>query len=999
MAGTSPATASNASKDKITPIEKVKPASFEDGDYIVLLKQPAAASYTGGTNGFAATRSASGEFNARSTAATQYRGYLRTQHRSLARSVGAKIASQYTIASNGFSATLTGTQASQLSKDSSVMAVVPNDKRELLDYDSDNTAKFLDMVGRKGAWNQNGGKSDAGDGVVVGVIDTGIWPESESFQGAALTAAASGSWGAHIDPLGNTTMRKADGGTFNGRCETGEDFELSDCSTKIIGARYYPDTFQAYVDAGYIVPNEAEFSSPRDGGGHGSHTASTAAGDSVKGVSVEGVDFGEVVGMAPAASIAAYKVCWEATTPGGADASGCYGDALLSAIDDAVRDGVDVINYSIGGAPTDTLDPVEVAFAGAADAGVFVAASAGNSGPTASSVDHHSPWLTTVAASTYRNFDGTVVLGDGTELLGVSSSTTGVSGSLVASTDVGLDGQSEQAVAECWDGSLDPEKVAADDIVVCDRGTVARVEKSATVLAAGGAGMLLMNTSANSLDADFHSVPTVHLQDTDYNAVYDYLADAGDGATAEIIPGNQTDLESPAVPVISGFSSRGPALANNMDILKPDIAAPGSNVLAAVAPPSNSDRDYDLYSGTSMSSPHIAGLGAFIMGEHPNWSPMAVKSAMMTTAQNTKNDDGSANRDVFAQGSGEVTPTSMFSPGLFVTSTPRQWYGLLTANGYDTGVRAIDAKRVNLPSMADSTVLQSTTFVRWISAQTAGTWKVKSAIKGFDVDVNRSVFKTKRGQKRKLVLTFTPNADATYGEWAQGYVNVVGRTKLGRKVVRMPVALKPLEVDAPASVEGTGTDGSVDVTVTGGVNDEIPLTMEGLAGADTVSGAVAPNDYDGYCVPVAEGSSLIRFDLDALDDTADLDLSVYAAPEADCSTGYGSLVGSSATASADESVTVEAPDSPAYVVFIDGYSAGDLGSPMDYDLNVYDVNPASSEGAVTFTPSTLSLSPREETTFTTEWSGLDADSQYLGFIRYGDTGVSTMLTVTTPAVP
>ncbi|TIC82869.1 S8 family serine peptidase [Nocardioides sp. GY 10127] len=991
MASTAPATASENTSDKITKVDGKAPVAYDAGDYIVMMKQPGAASYAGGTNGLAATRSTSGRFDARSSAVASYTSYLKRSNRQVASAVGATIDSQFTIASNGFSAHLTGKQATELAKDKDVLAVVENDRRELLDYDSDNTANFLDMVGKGGSWASNGGRSKAGAGVVVGVLDTGIWPESKSFKGAALSSRPTGAWDATMSPIGVTSMKKADGTTFTGECETGEDFELSDCSSKIIGARYYDDSFLAYVDAGYIVPNDGEVDSARDGDSHGSHTASTAAGRPVNDVVTEGVEFGQVVGMAPQASVAAYKVCWEATTPDGDDASGCYTDAILSAIDDAVRDGVDVINYSIGGSPSEDYDVTDVAFAGAADAGVFVAASAGNSGPTASSVDNQGPWLTSVAASTYRNFDGTVVLGDGTTMLGATSSSSGVpeQTALVDSDPSSTDLDSPSDAKLCAPDSLDSADVEGK-IVVCLRGVQARVDKSAEVARAGGIGMILVNPSEQGLVSDFHSVPTIHLESDYAEAIYAYVDYAAE-PTAALLPGNESDEPSAAVPVIAGFSSRGPGISNDMDILNPDIAAPGVDVLAAVAPSVDSGRNYDLESGTSMASPHIAGLGAFILSRHPNWTPQQVQSAMMTTATSTRKANGNVDKDVFASGAGEVTPTSMFDPGLFVASTAKQWYGLLAWDGWDTGVKAIDPKKVNIPSMADGSVLETTTFTRTFTLAKSGTWTPHASVPGFDVTFSKARISGAKGQKRTLKITFTPDADASYGKWAKGYVTLRGTTR-----VRMPVALRPQKIVAPAEVTAEGTDGSVDVTVTGGTSEDVPLTMEGLAGADVVSGEVDPSDYQLYCVDADDASSLLRFDLDAEDDTADLDLYVYSFTEAGCDGDYAE-VGSSATGSADESVTVESPDSPSYMVEVDGYSAGELGSPMAFDLKVYDVSPAASAGDVTFTPDTLSLEPRQDTTFTTSWTGLDADAEYLGYIHYGDTGVTTLLRVTTPA--
>ena len=553
-------------------------------------------------------------------------------------------------------------------------------------------------------------------------------------------------------------MKKADGGIFRGVCQPGEKWNVDDCNSKIVGARYYPD---AFLDS--VPPQErdgAEFISTRDGDGHGSHTASTAAGNNGVDASVEGRYFGKVSGMAPAAKIAAYKVCWNDTDP---DTGGCYTSSTLSAVDDAIADGVDVINFSISGATDTVVDAVEYAFLGAAAAGVFVATSAGNSGPTASTVAHNSPWLTTVAASTHVNYENTVVLGNGSKYKGASIADTAVpSTPLVNSTAIGAAGVAATVVDLCGPGSLDPAK-AAGKIVVCTRGTYDRVAKSAEVKRAGGVAMVLANpTAGQSLDADFHSVPTVHVEKAQATPSRPTRPRPGpprpsSSATRRAVP---TPL-----PQIAGFSSRGPAIANASDVIKPDISAPGVSVLAAVAPPSGSGRSFDLYSGTSMSSPHIAGLAAFILGVNPTWSPMAVKSAMMTTAYDLKKSDGTPDQNPFNQGAGHVDPTKFFDPGLVVTSTPAEWLSFMEGQGLDFGpsVSPMAATDLNIPSMAKGQVTASVTIARTFTALQAGTWNVAASVPGFTSAIDRPSITLAQGEKATVTFTFTRTTATSEG--------------------------------------------------------------------------------------------------------------------------------------------------------------------------------------------------------------------------------------------
>ena len=987
LAATSPAaSAAHGGGSSLTKVKGQVPAAFKDGRYIVLLKAPAAASYDGGSAGYARTAPGAGHtFDARSAAVQSYSRALVTRQNAIAAKVNAKPQYHYTIASNGFSAQLRSAQAGALAKNPAVFAVVPVEARKL-DQDSNNTANFLGMYGKHGVWKQHGGQKHAGEGVVVGDLDTGIWPESASFKGDELGSLPTGEWGATIDPLGNTSMRKKDGGTFHGACETGEGWGLGDCSTKIIGARYYADSFLAGVPEEHRSP--AEFISTRDGDGHGSHTASTAAGNVVNDIVVGGVNFGQVTGMVPGASIAAYKVCWEDDDE---DTGGCYTDASLAAIDDAVRDGVDVINYSISGATDTVVDPVEIAFAGAASAGVFVSTSAGNSGPDASTVAHNSPWLTTVAASSYRTFDGTVVLGDGQEFLGSTISNTGVPEQtpLIDSSNAQASGASADDATLCAPDSLDDSAVEGK-IVVCLRGVYDRVAKSAEVARAGGVGMILVNPSVNSLNADFHSVPTVHLSVDDADAVYDY-ADNADSPTAALLPGNETDLKSVPVPQVAGYSSRGPANANQSDILKPDIAAPGSDVLAAVAPPSNSNRRYDIYSGTSMAAPHITGLGAYLLAVHPKWTPQMVQSAMMTTASRTMDADGGVSKDAFAQGAGEVTPSAMWTPGLFITSTPDQWYGLVTHEGYDTGVESVDPKAVNIPSMADHAVTGSTQFTRTITAGRKGTWDVKVWVPGFTADAPSQLTFNKKGESKPLDITYNVKDDAPLNEWSQGYVTLVGPT-----TVRMPVALKPVALEVPTTLSGEGTDGSVDGTVTSGTSGSIDMATEGLAKAQTIDDSVAVGDYGLYCVTVDPDTHILRIAEDAADNSADLDMYTYTATDCDSTDSITDYGPESATSSADETVEIENPTAAAYFIEVDGFAAGSQGSPMDFRVDTYDVSPTSTLGDLTVSPDPLTVTRGEDSDFTVSWSGLDPTSRYLGLVNYGDTGLSSYVEVTTP---
>lgn len=950
---------------------------FTDGRYVVLLRAPAATGYAGGTGDYAATRSTRGRFEARSARVAAYSAHLRRTHAAVARDHGAAAVRDFTVAANGFVADLTTEQALELSRDRRVLLV---EKSRTLRPATWRSPDVLGLTGRDGAWSRHGGRDHAGAGVVIGDLDSGIWPESKSFAGARLTKQPTTTW--DISRRGQQTrMEKVDGQVFRGRCEIAQGWDRRDCNTKIIGARYYADSFLQTVPAGKLAKTEQL--SARDGGGHGTHTASTAAGGVVDKVRVEGRRFGRVVGMAPAARIAVYKVCWQAENP---DDSGCNNADSIAAIEQAVIDGVDVLNFSVGGGASPTLDAVEIAFEGAAEAGIFVAASAGNTGPDAATLDHPAPWLTTVAATTHASYENTIVLGDGKRIVGASVSTEPVPSTRIVDAATAPAPGSEDGDADlCGPRSLDRDKVKGR-ILVCLRGVYDRVAKSKEVKRAGGVAMILVNPSPSSLDADFHAVPTIHISDTDGTRLFDYLGEAGGKARAEFVLGNQTRHETP-LPQVAGFSSRGPALVGEGDLLKPDISAPGVSVLAAVSPPSNSGRRYDLYSGTSMAAPHIAGLAAFVHGERPQWTPMQIKSALMTTARPVLTAKGKESTDALGQGAGQVTPRRFFDPGLFVTSTPVQWRGFLSQQGIATGTPTLAPKRVNVPSLADGAVTARTTLRRTFQATRAGVWQISAAVPGFRVTTSPARIRSNRANDAIEVKFVFKRTAAELERYAQGAVVLDGPT-----TVRLPVALRPVSVDAPTTVTGSGAAGTVRVPLVAGFTGDLDLDAHGLAQSTTVHDSVAAGADDYQCVTVAPDTRLARFQVDAIDDTADLDLTVLSSTSCHVEDAFA-IAGQSGTASGDEAVTLRDPEPGIYLVEVAGFSAGERGSPMAYDFDFWGIDPAATAGGLGLSPDPVRVRANRKTSVDLSWSGLSAGVRYLGYLSYPDSDDLTLVRI------
>lgn len=967
------------------------PVDLDAGRYIVLLDEAPAATYEGGESGLAPTQPDEGEkLDASSTAVKKYSSFLTKRQKDVAASAGVTPDSNLTITLNAFTANLTAGQAAKLAGTKGVASVVPD---EIMHPDAVPSTEFLGLEGPDGVWNAVGGIDAAGEGIVVGVVDTGIAPENPSFAGDPLGTTP----GAEPYLDGNTvTFAKADGGTFTSARVSGQEWNNDDYSTKLIGAKYFSAGAAA---SGFDF--QYDFLSPRDGDGHGSHTASTAAGNHGVAASVEGVDFGAISGVAPAAKVAAYKACYVGPDLLATTDDICALSDLLGAINAATADGVDVINYSIGGgAATTTLATEDIAFFNAAAAGVFVAVSAGNDGPGASTADHASPWYTTVAASTVPTYEGTVTLPNGFIAAGASVSVpfgTEVTAPVVVATDIKLAAADALAASQCVLGTIDPA-LAAGKIVVCDRGNNARVEKSLEVSNAGGVGMILVNVTPGSLDNDFHSVPSVHIQNTFRDALLAGVRAPG-GTTATLHSENITGAVTPT-PVVAGFSSRGPMLADGSDILKPDISAPGVAILAATHNAEADAPTYGFKSGTSMSSPHIAGLAALYLGERPGATPGEVKSAMMTTAYNTVNDDGSQSTDPFAQGAGHVDPTKFFDAGLIYDNGPADWAAFLQGKGLrDFGVEPIDGSDLNLASIAIGSLSGEQTVTRTVRATTAGTYTASVDLPGFTATVEPASLTLAAGATGTFTVTFAKTSAAAE-EWGTGFL-----TWTGPETVRSPIALYPVTVDAPADVSGTGITGSTDVEVIPGVTGDLALNLGGLApavlqteeifgnGVDVPghSGNETSGDADGYnyyLVDVPEGSKLARFDLDSSDDVgSDLDLVVYRVVSPTDLRYYENWT--SATGSADEGVLLHDPTPGTYLVEAHVYA---FTNPLTWDMTTGVVG-AGGEGSFTATPNPLPVVEGTPATYALSWTGLAPETRYYGVVQYGESAVRTVVTV------
>ena len=923
------------------------------GVYVVTLDSTPAALH-------AATRPRDGaRFDRTDPAVREYAGRLMSRQDAVLHAIGdPAVLYRWTTAVDGFAATLTSEQVRTLRATDGVAVVERSTKQHLDAAPSalratpgvgSSSRTLLGLDGPHGVWAQHGGPERAGRGVVVGVVDSGIWPENPGFNGLPQRTPG--------------TAATLPG--FHGACNEAPDWTAEDCNDKVVSARWFVKGF------GEENVASAEYLSPRDGSGHGSHVASVAAGDHGVRVEVDGQRFGTTSGMAPAARLAVYKACWTAPDP---DQDGCTTADTVAAIDQAVADGVDVLSYSISG--SDRLDDsVERAFLGAAGAGVFVAAAAGNAGQ-GGSVEHVSPWVTTVGAATHRAFQGAVRLGDGRSLVGAMVSDQPVARTRVAlGSTVAAAGASPEAARRCETGSLDASR-AEGLLVVCERGDGARVDKSATVAAAGGAGMVLVNTRPQSTEADVHSVPTVHLSASDGAALETYLRRTGERAMASLDPSGHTDA---SVPSVAGFSGRGPALGTGGDVLKPDLVAPGVSVLGAVAPPSDSGRSWDLVSGTSASAPHVAGLAALVRGLHRTWSPARIRSAMMTTA-----DDVEGRHGPLIEGAGHVAPSSFLDPGLVFDSSPSAWRQVLSG--------AEDPTDLNAPSLAVGDLVGPTTVVRRITNVTGRRESYSVRKRGLaDVDVQAfpASMVLAPGQTKAVRLRISARPMAPVDRDVTGWLVWRG----DRHQVRIPVSVRPTVVAAPRQVAGSGSTGSVEVRGRSGNGRTVKLRSTGLvAGTRTplvlTQGAFDPaHPTSGAStaarpVTVPAGTDLVRFAATGQASGDDVDLYVYRGD---------SLVDSSTGASPDAEVTLTDPPAGDYTVYVNAHAAED-GTAAHGDLETW-VVPGDGGWPVALSTDAVGFAAGRRFRYSASWQGLDPGTSYLGVVTYGDTARRTLLEV------
>jgi subtilisin family serine protease len=957
--------ASGAASDALggwdrTDGKTTEPAS----NYIVRLAEAPVVAYDGGIDGYKATKpSKKGEkINPNHPDVVKYAGYLDSRHDAALNAVGgAKKLYDYRYSLNGFAAKLSAQQASALKK---VAGVVSVEKDVIAKIQTSSTPAFMGLEGSGGAWSQLGGVGKSGEDVIIGVVDTGINAKHPSFSDRVGV-------GPNGQP-GKLGYQQIPG--WHGKCTPGEGFTASDCNQKLIGAQYF------YAGFGVEDIAERDFLSPRDYNGHGSHTASTAGGNNGIQATGDAASFGKISGMAPRARIAAYKVCWEDSGDGG-----CANSDSVAAIDQAVADGVDVINFSISGTLTNYLEAVEVAFLFASDAGVFVATSAGNSGPGNFTVAHPSPWLSSVAAGTHnRTGLGTVTV-NGVTHEGRTVAANAVTGPAILASAAGLAGANADEVRLCFLGALDPAKVAGK-IVFCDRGVNARIDKSLEVKQKGGLGMIMANTSANSVNADLHFVPSIHVDHTIGATIRTFL---GANPNAPVTISKGTVVFNQPAPFVAAFSSRGPSLAGigGEDIMKPDFMAPGEDILAAVAPEGNHGRSEDMISGTSMSSPHVAGFGALLTQAHPDWSPAAMRSALATTAD-------PAGGNLFNVGSGQVNPTKALDPGLVYDAGTLDYFSFLQGqrcNCLPASIPALDASDLNQPSIAIGGLAGTQTVTRKVTNvdDTAATYTVTvTSPLGFTTEVSPTSLTINPGETKSYTVKIT-RTDAAFGSRRAGQLVWSD----GTHSVRSPILVSAVALAGPTQINGTGTSGSTSFEVKTGFAGALSFAERGLVPAATTAGTVADDPTNSFVVggpgitvhevTIPAGTRLARFSLfdDFTDGADDLDLYVH--------NSAGTQVGASGGGTSAEEVNLTAPAAGVYKVSVHGWQTD--GPDANYTLFSWLLGSADAGNMTATGPATATIGGIA--TVNLSWTGLTAGTKYLGQVSYLADGVEQASTV------
>ncbi len=1006
--------------------------------YIVQLQAPAAAEHHAAVTGVASKPSAPDagrvRFDKNSAFVEAYAAELRqTQQRVLEQAgPGTEHIYSYIYGLNGFAASMTPAQADKLENNPLVMHVWEDEVRPLA---TNFSREFLGLFDSDGGLRGSLGLD--GEGIVIAFIDSGVYPEHPALadtQEADRPRACRSTWGEN-SLLGRwlcRRYRRADDQVvyeapenWNGICQVGEAFEATACNNKLIGARWFIDGAEntGPLDAG-------EIRSARDVDGHGTHTATTAAGNRVS-ASLYGTLVGTVEGMAPRARVAVYKACW--LRPGDQRAS-CNSSDLARAIDAAVGDGVDIINYSVGSSMREISSPDDIALMAAANAGVFTVVAAGNEGPNLGTIGSPAggPWVITAAASTRdgqtsveaMQIDTPAAIAGKYAVREASftprlSEIDPIEGELVLVDDGDntLSDGSAGTTSDACEALVNGGEISGN-IAFIQRGGCDFDVKVANAADAGAIAAVVYNIAGDPIvmngTSGLSDIPALMVGQADGNLFIEQF-DAGEQITAVLDKSFLLD-QAESGNSMATFSARGPGPVP--DILKPDVTAPGVNVLAGITPDAvnrTPDETFGYLSGTSMSTPHVAGVAALIMEAHPDWSPAAIRSALMTTArQSVTQANGTTDANPFDFGAGHIVPNDAVEPGLVYDAG---------ADDYDAFacgfmLESVDSTRcdelttagfsfapsdMNQPSIAVGRLANERTVPRRVT-------NVSDASATFTVTVEpppeMAVTVTPTS------LTLAPGETGTFDTTIRYLSGPLDLWRFGSITwtsqdhsVRSVVAARPITLTAPGEITSFGGTGTVSFDVefgyTGAYNPQVhglslPVVIDGFVDNDpsktftfrTVNGVTA------HLIDVPADQLFLRFALfDALTDgNDDLDMYIYFCPDnINCN-----RIGESGSSTSQERFDLFQPPAGRYAVLIHGFETDEVagGPGSNYQLLGWSFGTLDDRGNMTVSGPTFVNTGTTETV-TVDWSNLASNTIYLGGISHNTpTGLSGLTLIT-----
>ena len=772
--------------------------------FIVLFKEAPLAAYKGGNSQFAVPSkriapNGKQRLDVKSYESRNYLGYLQSQQRKLESKMSGiarhkiAVSKRMQHAVNGIVVHVSREEAELFREMSEVLLV--EEYREIpMDTDTGPA-----LIGAPAVWTGTNPGAPAqyrGEAMVLGIIDSGINFGSPSF---AATGPVDGY--VHVNPNG--------AGVYLGTCAAG-GVDAGRCNDKLIGGYDFVCGPPTNLCGAANIREEPGFG---DTSGHGTHTASTAGGN-VRDALYSGNTI-RISGVAPRANIIAYDVCYTNTSTG---QGLCPNTATVAAVNQAVADGiVDAINYSIGGGADPWTDAVSLAFLNAVDSGIYVAASAGNSGPAANTLGHNEPWVSSTAAAQHGRAGFSIAM----QVTGPTPVPANLAPLLLAQGAGGvtfgatIPGTTRLLISPGISSANDgcaayPPNAFTGAIVVIRRGTCSFVIKTNNASAAGAIAVIIANNQPGAISPSVPgtTIPVFGVTQLEGDALRNFGQANPTNATAQI---TFPALPIPNIPdVLAAFSSRGPAGIYNL--LKPDVTAPGVSVLAAYAGTTLTgfEQLVDLLNGTSMSSPHQAGAAALMRQARPTWTVPEVKSALALTAeQQVYIEDSITLATPFARGSGRIRVDRAINAGLVMNETRANYFAANPATGGDP-------RTLNQANLIDRSCFSTCSFFRTFRnpGAVATSWRVQ--LQGVGGSVTPIITVPGNGSLTLKITVYAfsllPNGNFSFG-------NVVLTPATGNgPVLRLPVAVavQPPQLSMPSSLSAvvpTNSAGSASFTI------------------------------------------------------------------------------------------------------------------------------------------------------------------------------------------